>query len=145
MDCKRVLIVDDEPRFAAFVGRVAEQLGFGVEVTHHGLEFQRAYLRDRPDVVVIDMVMPDIDGNELVLWLVDRGCEADIIIITGYHPDYAVNARLLAEYKGMRSVATLSKPVSIARLRQALMAAAGADAGIAAPDTEPDGEPGLQE
>jgi FixJ family two-component response regulator len=91
------------------------------------------------------MVMPDIDGNELVLWLVDRGCEADIIIITGYHPDYAVNARLLAEYKGMRSVATLSKPVSIARLRQALMAAAGADAGIAAPDTEPDGEPGLQE
>jgi response regulator of citrate/malate metabolism len=43
--------------------------------------------------------MPDIDGNELVLWLVEQHCAADVIIITGYHPDYAVNARLLAEFK----------------------------------------------
>jgi response regulator of citrate/malate metabolism len=64
--------------------------------------------------------MPDIDGNELVLWLVGQECAADIFIITGYHPDYAVNARLLAEYKGLRSVQTLSKPVSVARLREAL-------------------------
>lgn len=138
MNRKRLLIVDDEPRFAAFVGRVAQQLGLDVEVTNHGLEFQRAYLRERPDIVVIDMVMPDIDGNELVLWLVDRGCVADVIIITGYHPDYAVNARLLAEYKGMRSVATLGKPVSVARLRQALTAAAGEDHDTADLRTAPD-------
>jgi len=140
---KRLLIVDDEPRFAAFVERVAQQLAFDVEVTHHGLEFQRAYLRERPDIAVIDMVMPDIDGNELVLWLVDQRCEADVIIITGYHPDYAVNARLLAEYKGMRSVATLSKPVSVARLRQALTAAAGGDHDTAEPDLGPDPGPDL--
>jgi CheY-like chemotaxis protein len=125
MTPRRLLIVDDEPRFAALVERVAQQLSFDVEVTHHGVEFQNAYLRHRPDVVVIDMVMPDIDGNELVLWLVNQGSEADLIIITGYHPDYAVNARLLAEYKGMRSVATLSKPVSVPRLRQALLATGG--------------------
>jgi CheY-like chemotaxis protein len=121
---KRLLIVDDEPRFAAFVERVAEPLGYEVEVTNHGRDFQAAYRRKRPDVVVIDMVMPDIDGNELVLWLVEQQCAADIIIITGYHPDYAVNARLLAEFKGLRSVATLSKPVTVARLRETL-----ADAG----------------
>ena len=121
MDRKRLLIVDDEPRFAAFVGRVAEPLGYDVEITNHGRDFQSAYKRDRPDIVVIDMVMPDIDGNELVLWLVEQRCAADIIIITGYHPDYAVNARLLAEFKGLRSVATLSKPVSVNRLRNALM------------------------
>ena len=120
MDRKRLLIVDDEPRFAAFVERVAEPLGYDVEITNHGRDFQSAYQRDRPDIVVIDMVMPDIDGNELVLWLVEQRCAADIIIITGYHPDYAVNARLLAEFKGLRSVATLSKPVSVGRLREAL-------------------------
>lgn len=118
---KRLLIVDDEPRFAAFVERVAEPLGYDVEVTNHGRDFQSAYRRALPDIVVIDMVMPDIDGNELVLWLVDQQCSADIIIITGYHPDYAVNARLLAEFKGLRSVATLSKPVSVNRLRSALV------------------------
>lgn len=120
MPQKRLLIVDDEPRFAAFVERVAEPLGYSVEITTHGREFQAAYRRELPDVVVIDMVMPEIDGNELVLWLVDQNCSADIIIITGYHPDYAVNARLLAEFKGLRSVSTLSKPINVARLRDAL-------------------------
>ncbi len=120
MERKRLLIVDDEPRFAAFVERVAEPLGYDVEVTNHGRDFQSAYRRNLPDIVIIDMVMPDIDGNELVLWLVEQRCAADIIIITGYHPDYAVNARLLAEFKGLRSVATLSKPVSVGRLREAL-------------------------
>lgn len=121
MAAKRLLIVDDEPRFAAFVERVASRLGFAVEVTIHGSDFQAAYRRQTPDTIVVDMVMPDIDGNELILWLVDEGCRADIIIITGYHPDYAVNARLLAEMKGLRSVLTLSKPVSISRLREALL------------------------
>jgi CheY-like chemotaxis protein len=121
MHRKRLLIVDDEPRFAAFVGRVAEPLGYEVEVTNHGRDSQAAYLRKRPDIVVIDMVMPDIDGNELILWLVEQRCAADIIIITGYHPDYAVNARLLAEFKGLRSVVTLSKPISVTRLREALV------------------------
>lgn len=120
MERKRLLIVDDEPRFAAFVERVAEPLGYDVEVTNHGRDFQSAYRRSPPDIVIIDMVMPDIDGNELVLWLVEQRCAADIIIITSYHPDYAVNARLLAEFKGLRSVATLSKPVSVGRLREAL-------------------------
>jgi CheY-like chemotaxis protein len=106
-----------------------------VEVTNHGRDFQAAYRRKLPDIVVIDMVMPDIDGTELVLWLVEQRCAADIIIITGYHPDYAVNARLLAEFKGLRSVATLSKPVSVGRLRDALLNP-GRAAHAAAPDSE---------
>ncbi len=134
MAAKRLLIVDDEPRFAAFVERVASRLGFAVEVTIHGSDFQTAYRRQTPDTIVIDMVMPDIDGNELILWLVEQGCRADITIITGYHPDYAVNARLLAEMKGLRSVLTLSKPVSVPRLREALLRESAGAAGLAEHD-----------
>ncbi|SUS08231.1 conserved hypothetical protein [uncultured Defluviicoccus sp.] len=119
---KRLLIVDDEPRFAAFVERVASALNYQVEVTHHGREFMKAYDRSPPDLVIIDMVMPDIDGNELILWLVKRHCTANVIIITGFSPDYALNARLLAEFRGLRSVTTLNKPVSVPTLREALMA-----------------------
>jgi CheY-like chemotaxis protein len=114
------LIVDDEPRFASFVGKVAAPLGYDVEITTHGREFQKAYRRNKPDCIVLDMVMPEIDGNELILWLVKEGCDADIIIITGFSPDYAVNARILGEFKGLRSVRTLSKPVSVAQLRKIL-------------------------
>lgn len=120
MTVKRLLVVDDEPKFAAFVGKVAGRLGYAVEITNHGREFQEAYQREKPHSIVVDMVMPDIDGNELILWLAEQKCEADLIIITGYSPDYAVNARIMAEFKGLRSVTTLSKPVSVARLREAL-------------------------
>jgi CheY-like chemotaxis protein len=117
---KRLLIVDDEPRFASFVGKVAAPLGYDVEITTNGRDFQKAYQKNKPDTIVIDMVMPEIDGNELILWLVKQECEANILIITGFSPDYAVNARILAEFKGLRSVQTLSKPVSVARLRTIL-------------------------
>lgn len=120
MPRKRLLIVDDEPRFAAFIGKVAAPLGYDVEITTHGREFQRAYRNNKPDCIVLDMVMPEIDGNELILWLVKQECDADIIIITGFSPDYAVNARILAEFKGLRSVRTLSKPVSVTQLRKIL-------------------------
>lgn len=132
MTQKHLLIVDDEPKFAAFVEKVAARIGYDVKVTTHGRDFKKAYHRRAPDVIILDMVMPEIDGNELILWLVDQGCSADVVIITGYHPDYAINARLLAEFKGLRSVTTLSKPISVERLREVL---GGPDKGDAGDDS----------
>ena len=45
------------------------------------------------------MIMPGMDGNEIVLWLAQQKCTARLIIITGYTPDYAAHAKVLAEYK----------------------------------------------
>ena len=66
------------------------------------------------------MVMPEMDGNELVVWLMEQGYTAGLIIITGYSPDYARDAQMLAEFKGLRSVITLAKPIRLAQLREAL-------------------------
>lgn len=120
MSEKRLLVVDDEPEFCELVRKVATDLGYEVLVATNGRTFQDAYLALQPTMIVMDMVMPEMDGNELVLWLVEQRYAADLIIITGYNPDYAKDARLLAEFKGLRSVATLTKPIRIARLREAL-------------------------
>ena len=120
MSEKRLLVVDDEPEFCELVRKVATDLGYEVLVATNGRTFQDAYLALQPTMIVMDMVMPEMDGNELVLWLVEQRYAADLIIITGYNPDYAKDVRLLAEFKGLRSVATLTKPIRIARLREAL-------------------------
>ena len=60
------------------------------------------YENFEPTTIILDMIMPGIDGNELVLWLADKACAARLIIMTGYTPDYAAHAKLLAEYKGLR-------------------------------------------
>lgn len=118
----RLLICDDEERFGRFVQRVAIDLGFEVRVTNSAADFIAAYDDFGPTVIVLDMIMPDMDGNELILWLAQRRSPADLIICTGYNPDYATNAKILAEFKGLKSVNTLRKPVSVALLREALLA-----------------------
>lgn len=120
MTDKRLLVVDDEPEFGELVRKVAVGLGYEVRVTTHGREFQAAYQEIQPTTIVMDMVMPEMDGNELVLWLMEQGYAAHLIIITGYSPDYARDARVLAEFNGLRSVSTLTKPIGLAKLRQAL-------------------------
>ena len=107
MSEKRLLVVDDEPEFGELVARVAADL-------------QSAYHELHPTLVVLDMVMPEMDGNELVLWLMEQHYAADLIIITGYSPEYAKDAQLLAEFKGLHSVTTLAKPIRLAKLREAL-------------------------
>lgn len=120
MTVKRLLVIDDEPEFGEFVRKVAVDQGYEVEVTTQGRAFQEAYRRHQPTTVVLDMVMPEMDGNELVLWLMQQGYAADLIIITGYSPDYAADAKRLAEFKGLRSVTTLTKPIRLAELRTVL-------------------------
>jgi CheY-like chemotaxis protein len=120
MSNQRLLIVDDEPDFGQMVARVAADLGYEARVTTNGYEFQAAYQELQPTLIVLDMVMPEMDGNELVVWLMEQGYAARLIIITGYSPEYAKDAQLLAEFKGLRSVITLAKPIRIAQLREAL-------------------------
>lgn len=119
---QRLLICDDEAAFGRFVKIVAQDLGYVVQATTAAAEFMEAYRRFNPTTIVLDMVMPGMDGNELVLWLADQRCTARIIIITGYTPDYAMHAKVLAEFKGLGPVTTLKKPVEIDELRAALSA-----------------------
>jgi CheY-like chemotaxis protein len=120
MSEKRLLVIDVEPEFGELVRKVAVGLGYEVRVTTQGRAFQEAYHALRPTTIVMDMVMPEMDGNELVLWLMEQQYDAHLIIITGYSPDYARDARALAEFNGLRSVQTLTKPIGLARLREAL-------------------------
>ena len=120
MQDKRLLICDDEAAFGRFVQNVAEDLGYEVRVTTDGRAFIEAYDSFKPTTIILDMIMPGMDGNEIVLWLAQRKCTARLIIITGYTPDYAAHAKVLAEYKGLRPVITLSKPIEVSELRAVL-------------------------
>lgn len=113
MTAKRLLVIDDEPEFAEFVRKVGSSLGYDVEVTTYGGAFMRVYETFDPTVIVLDIVMPQIDGVELVRWLIERRSSARLIVITGYNPDYARLAGKLGQDRGLQSVTTLTKPVTV--------------------------------
>jgi FixJ family two-component response regulator len=66
------------------------------------------------------MVMPELDGFDLVNWLVDQKTEAKLLIITGHNPLYAKAAQMQSAAKGVRQVKAFTKPVSVSTLRAAL-------------------------
>lgn len=118
---RTVLVIDDEPGFGRFVRRVSEQLAFEVRVTTRAAQFKQAYRAFRPRVIVMDVVMPEVDGIELVRWLADQECDSRIIVVTGYNPDYASFASALGSGRGLKDLTTLAKPVSVNDLRAALV------------------------
>jgi CheY-like chemotaxis protein len=120
MQDQRLLICDDEAAFGRLVKNVAEDLGYEVRVTTDGQQFIDAYEGFQPTTIILDMIMPGMDGNEIILWLAQQKCTARLIIITGYTPDYAAPAKVLAEYKGLRPVMTLYKPMEVTELRAVL-------------------------
>jgi CheY-like chemotaxis protein len=91
-----------------------------VRVTVRADEFAEIYESFAPTVIVMDVVMPEVDGIELVQWLAQEKCRAKILIVTGYNPHYADAAKRLVSAGDLPSVETLTKPISLADLRAAL-------------------------
>lgn len=116
---KRLLVIDDAADFGAFVRHVAVKLDFEVEVTTDPREFKEIYKRFAPSIIVLDIVMPDTDGIELIRWLVAARCTSRIIIVSGFDPNYAKIADILGSVAGLTSITRLSKPVRVADLRRA--------------------------
>lgn len=116
----RLLVIDDEPAFSNFVRRVAEGLGYEVSVTSRAKEFKAAYEDAEPGVILLDLIMPDVDGIELVNWLAERECKAKVLVVTGYNPHYAEFAQTIGTVKGLASVRTFTKPIRVSDLRAAL-------------------------
>ncbi|MBX6378870.1 MAG: response regulator, partial [Clostridia bacterium] len=61
----RVLIIDDDPDITGFLRRALVYAGFEAEVAAGGEEGLRRALERPPDVVVLDVLMPDLDGFEV--------------------------------------------------------------------------------
>ena len=58
----RILVVEDEPRILAFVARGLEAEGFAVDAAGDGAEALEQARRSRPDFVVLDLLLPRLDG-----------------------------------------------------------------------------------
>lgn len=66
---KRILVVDDEPRMIGFIRMNLELEGHQVIEAHSGLEALEAIRTKLPDVVLLDVMMPDLDGFETLRML----------------------------------------------------------------------------
>lgn len=62
-DKKKILVVDDEPDHCALVQHILEKAGFAVQVAYDGQECLQKVKADPPDAIILDVVMPEVDGH----------------------------------------------------------------------------------
>jgi DNA-binding response OmpR family regulator len=77
-----VLIIEDEPNIASFAKMYLEAAGYRVTVAHRGDEGLEAAQRDRPTLVVLDLMLPGMDGYEVCKRLRAAGPGPAIVMLT---------------------------------------------------------------
>ena len=80
----RILIVDDTVKNLQILGSVLEQEGFQINIAQNGLEALEVAEKARPDLILLDIIMPDLDGFEVCKRLKadDVLCEIPVIFLT---------------------------------------------------------------
>jgi DNA-binding response OmpR family regulator len=78
----RILLVDDEPDLLAELRPIIERAGFQVLTARHGEEALERIAKERPDLVVLDVLMPRLDGREVLRRLRQAGDWTPVILLT---------------------------------------------------------------
>jgi DNA-binding NtrC family response regulator len=112
-------VIDDTAETLWLVGSIAERIGHQVTALNNALRSMMAFVRFKPDIVALDLVMPGTDGIEIIRWLADVDYPGRLIIVSGY-ADFDRMAREPADAYGPMKVTSLAKPFWIAQLEAAL-------------------------
>lgn len=111
----RILLVDDEEEFVTTLAERMEMRGFDASVAFNGQKAMETLQTRVPDVMVLDLRMPGIDGMEVLGRVKKQNPEIEVIILTGHgsHKDEDQARRLGAfDY--------LQKPVGVDTLMKSI-------------------------
>jgi DNA-binding NtrC family response regulator len=112
MSLPHILVVDDEPDIRIILKEILEDEGFEVTVAENAAEAREARRSRRPDLVLLDIWLPDTDGITLLKeWTEDAPLDIPVIMMSGHGTvETAVEATRLGAYD------FIEKPLSHAKL-----------------------------
>ena len=117
---KKLLVVDDEAGLAQVYARIGAEAGFEARVVSDPLRATGEFLAFRPDVVLLDLIMPEKDGIDVLneMLLVDPAVR--IIVTSGFGNAMLRLAQGLAAFHASDRVSAMKKPVRRADLMERL-------------------------
>jgi two-component system nitrogen regulation response regulator NtrX len=112
MSTARILVVDDENDIRELVREILSEEGYAVETAGNAAEARAACAREAPDLVLLDIWMPDTDGISLLReWQQTQALTAPVVMMSGHGTvETAVEATRLG------AVDYVEKPLSLAKL-----------------------------
>lgn len=78
-----ILVIDDNPQIRQLLSEYLTDKGFSVAIAETGMAGINQYAESEPDLIITDIVMPDMEGVELVKMIRERNQEIPIIVMSG--------------------------------------------------------------
>lgn len=79
-----ILVVDDAPDIRDLLTMVLESAGYQVAQAESGAELNRAFSQPQPDVVLLDVKLPDADGLDLIPQIKKRWTDTEVMVLSGH-------------------------------------------------------------
>ena len=114
---KRILVIDDEQLIVKSTCILLRHMGYRTLEAFNGAEGLRAARSEKPDLILLDLVMPDLDGWRVLSLLQGDAATADIPVIIFTAKEYA-NAEMVGNIHGARG--HIRKPFEPEDLEEAI-------------------------
>jgi putative nucleotidyltransferase with HDIG domain len=85
VELEQILVVDDEEAIREVVSTMLESKGYRCTAVSNGRAAQEQVKKSTPDLVLSDMIMPEMDGIKLLDWLREYDPEVPVIMVTAIH------------------------------------------------------------
>lgn len=117
---KKILAVDDEEAILRYLDRSLRDKGYDVRTTSNPLEIQRILASDPPDLIILDVIMPEQDGIALFNDLKSANRVLPVLFVTGHHKAFDISNSSMMNtwnvYFGDGNVDILYKPFRVEEL-----------------------------
>jgi len=114
MNKAKILIVDDNEKFLDVLNEFLLANDFDVACSINGEDAKNKFVEFKPALVVTDIVMPDVDGIELLLSLRDINPDVRVIVMSGGNRGHADTYLQMADKLGASAI--LNKPFELSDL-----------------------------
>lgn len=120
MERPRLLLIDDEPALADFLAAAARECEFEPAIAKDEADFRRQFAESRPQMVALDLGMPETDGVEYLRFLADEKYREPVLIISGFDRRVLESAFRLGEALGLHMAGPVEKPARLEELEAVL-------------------------
>lgn len=106
----KVLVIDDDVFITQILKSIGEKLGCVIDCIHDGKDVGLAMIASEPDIIFLDLVLPNIDGVEIIHTLAHLNVEAKLVLMSGLDQRTLSSVSSVAKKHNLDVIHTIQKP-----------------------------------
>jgi CheY-like chemotaxis protein len=107
---KKLMVVDDQTGITKVVELIARQLGLDVRSVNSSAQATETFIEFKPDVLMLDMIMPEKDGIDVLNEVLLTGIPVKVVLTSGFGDSFLRLAEGVAKFHDNPNVSVLRKP-----------------------------------